>query len=270
MTESSQILLVGYGNMGRALVRGWLEQGRPAGTIAVIDAVAAARAAAAADGLSIFERDAPSIRPRIAVLAVKPQQLSSVLGEHAATLRQTGVVLSIIAGKRIGALEAQIGREAAIVRAMPNTPAAIGQGMTVLCANSAVSSSERNECEALMRAVGAVEWVDDEALMDAVTAVSGSGPAYVFLLIECLASAGVEMGLSADLAMKLAMQTVSGSGAYARSADDTAAELRRKVTSPGGTTEAALQILLAEDGLPALMAAAVRAATRRSRELSSE
>jgi pyrroline-5-carboxylate reductase len=161
-----------------------------------------------------------------------------------------------------------LGGRAAVVRAMPNTPAAVGRGMTVLIANERVSTAQRACAEELMGAVGAVEWVADEALMDAVTAVSGSGPAYVFLLIESLAAAGVAAGLDAVLAKRLATVTVAGAGAYAELAGEEAAELRRRVTSPGGTTQAALEVLMAEDGIPSLLERAVKAAAARSRELS--
>ncbi len=270
MTSAGQLLLVGYGNMGRALVRGWLAQGRVPESIAVIDASAQACDDATKDGLTVVGRQSSPADADVAIIAVKPQQLADVLDEHAAILQSASVVLSIIAGKRISGLEDSLGAGTAIVRAMPNTPAAIGAGMSVLCANRGVSEPQRNMCEELMRAIGAVEWLADESLMDAVTAVSGSGPAYVFLLIESLASAGVQMGLEDELAMRLAVQTIAGSGAYAQISEVAAGELRRRVTSPGGTTEAALDVLLAEGGLPSLMAAAVRAATQRSRELSED
>jgi pyrroline-5-carboxylate reductase len=153
---------------------------------------------------------------------------------------------------------------------MPNTPAAIGEGMTVLCANSVTTVDQRAACEALMRVVGEVEWVTDEFLLDAVTALSGSGPAYVFLLIESLADAGIAAGLSRELALRLAVQTVAGAGAYARESGEAAADLRKRVTSPGGTTAAALEVLMGKGGLPALMIEAVQAATERSRELSRD
>jgi pyrroline-5-carboxylate reductase len=154
------------------------------------------------------------------------------------------------------------------VRAMPNTPAAIGRGIAVACANPRVAATQRALCTKLLGAVGEVAWVEDEALLDPVTAVSGSGPAYVFLLIECLAAAGVAAGLPGDLAMSLARATVSGSGELARLSSEDAAQLRRNVTSPGGTTEAALKILMAEDGMAGLMQRAIAAATARSRELA--
>ncbi|MFQ5954731.1 MAG: pyrroline-5-carboxylate reductase, partial [Kiloniellales bacterium] len=152
--------------------------------------------------------------------------------------------------------------------AMPNTPAAVGRGITVCCANPLVSAAQRGLCQRLLAAVGEVDWVADEALLDPVTAVSGGGPAYVFLLIETLAEAGVEAGLPAELAMRLARHTVSGAGELARLSDEPAATLRQNVTSPGGTTQEALEILMAEDGLKPLINRAIAAATRRSRELA--
>src|SRR6185295_13062208 len=162
-----------------------------------------------------------------------------------------------------------LGAKAAVVRAMPNTPAAIGKGMTALVANAAVTADQRALCTGLMAAVGTVAWLDDERHMDAVTAVSGSGPAYVFLLIECLERAAVDLGLAPALARQLALETVSGAAAYAAVADAAPAELRRRVTSPNGTTQAALEVLMAGDGLSGLMTRAVRAAAERSGQLSA-
>jgi pyrroline-5-carboxylate reductase len=177
--------------------------------------------------------------------------------------------LSIAAGKTIAQIAAQLPGGASVVRAMPNTPAAIGKGITALVANSAVSRAQRALCGELLAAVGAVAWLDDERHMDAVTAISGSGPAYVFLLIECLEQAAVELGLDASLAKQLALATVAGAGAYAAAAGEGAAELRRRVTSPNGTTQAALDVLLGEHGMRELMARAARAAAERSRELAT-
>lgn len=262
---SDTIALVGFGNMGRALASGWVANGREASSVVVIDPVETAREAATKLGLTVADRVPPA---DVVVLAVKPDQLDRLLDDL--QQRPGSVYLSIAAGRTIASMAARLGGDAAIVRAMPNTPAAIGQGMSVLCANALVTENHRQVCQALMSAVGQVEWVADEALMDAVTAVSGSGPAYVFLLIESLASAGRRLGLDARLAERLATETVAGAGAYARSADVDAAELRRRVTSPNGTTQAALDVLMDERGLVALMHAAVAAAAKRSRELSGD
>jgi pyrroline-5-carboxylate reductase len=271
LAQQQRILLVGFGNMGQALARGWLANGRAAASIRVVDTSDAAQQAAASLELRASRNVAGAtagFTPDVVLLAVKPNQLAAVLGECAQSAA-TPVFLSIAAGKRIEQLAASLPPNAAVVRAMPNTPAAIGHGITALAANPAVSAEQRAWCEALLAAVGKVVWLDDERHMDAVTAVSGSGPAYVFLLIECLESAALEQGLSPELAKQLALATVAGAGAYAAAADAPPTELRRRVTSPGGTTQAALAVLQGERGLRELMARAVRAAADRSRELSA-
>jgi len=271
LTRDTRVLLIGFGNMGQALARGWLARGRAAAAIRVVDMAPGARSAAAALGLAASERvgtPQSAAMPDVVVIAVKPNQLAAALAELAPfTLRS--VFLSIAAGKTLAQLEAGLGSGAAVVRAMPNTPAAIGQGISALVANSTVTPAQRELCEELLAAVGATAWLDDERDMDAVTAVSGSGPAYVFLLIECLERAAVDAGLAPELARRLALATVAGAGAYAAAADEPAAELRRRVTSPGGTTQAALEVLGAERGLADLIARAVSAAAKRSRELSA-
>jgi pyrroline-5-carboxylate reductase len=271
MSLTSRILLIGYGNMGRALAEGWLARGREAHSIRVIDPAAAARSAAGDRGFAaapIYTPD-PGFTPDVVLLAVKPGQLQDSL-RGLETLAPCPVFLSVAAGKPIASLTKLLGA-APVVRAMPNTPAAIGQGMTALCPNEVVTSAQRALCEELLGAVGATAWVEDEALMDAVTALSGSGPAYVFLLIESLIAAGESLGLSPELARQLAGQTVAGAGAYAVAAGVPAAELRRRVTSPGGTTAAALAVLMAPDGgLPSLIRAALERAATRSRELSAD
>lgn len=265
-----RILLVGFGNMGRALARGWLARGHPARAIRVVDPSESARAAAVRMGLKADSEPA-SVSDEdfdVVLLAVKPDQLTSGAAAYRALAGGRCVFLSIAAGKTIETLQAVVGSAAAVVRAMPNTPAAIGRGMTVLCPNAAVGDAQRALCGALMSAVGAVEWVEDEAAMDAVTALSGSGPAYVFLLVESMTGAAVELGIAPDLAARLATETVAGAAEYARQGEVDAAELRRRVTSPNGTTQAALDILMTEPGLGELMQRAMRAAAERSRELA--
>src|SRR5690606_21509259 len=208
-------------------------------------------------------------RPDAVVIAVKPQQVEAVAGSLTPLAAAGTLFVSIAAGKTLGSLTRILGSDAAVVRAMPNTPAAIGRGMTVMTPSARVGESQRGPADELLGAVGATAWVEDESLMDAVTAVSGSGPAYVFLLIECLTRAGTKAGLDLGLAEKLATATVAGAGAYAERSGEPAAELRRRVTSPNGTTEAALRVLMGEDGLEGLLERAVRAAADRSRELSS-
>ena len=270
MGQDKQILLVGFGNMGQALARGWLANKRDAKTISVVDPDPRARATAQDLGL-VASADLPArnMRADVIVLAVKPNQLAAALTECRASDQTDRVYLSIAAGKTIRQMLDALHPAAAAVRAMPNTPAAIGRGMTVLTASDAVTSAQRMLCGDLLAAVGAVAWVDDERQMDAVTAVSGSGPAYVFLLIECLQQAAVEIGLSPDLARQLATTTVAGAGAYALASDESAAQLRQRVTSPGGTTQAALAVLDSERGLAQLIGRAVQAAAARSRALAA-
>lgn len=268
MTSDKRILLIGFGNMGQALVRGWLAAGRPAAAIAAVDSNERARSAAAQLGIAAHESLPSGFDADVVLLAVKPNQLADVLQSCAPLAAGERVFLSIAAGKTIAQLQAALGAQTPIVRAMPNTPAAIGEGMSVLAANAAARPEQRALCGELLVAVGRVAWIDDEAQMDAVTAISGSGPAYVFLLIECLEQAGVQLGLGPELARELAAQTVAGAGAYARASDESAAQLRRRVTSPGGTTQAALAVLQSGAGLEDLIGRAAHAAAARSRELA--
>lgn len=260
------IVLAGFGNMGRALATGWLEADSPAGRITIVDPDDRAISRAGSLGFSTVA-NAAEIEAAIdvAVLAVKPDAIDRLLAD----LPPAGLYISIAAGRTIADIAQHVGERAAIIRAMPNTPAAIGQGVTGLCANANVDSSARATADQLLAAVGTVEWLTDESDMDALTAVSGSGPAYVFLLIECLTAAAIDAGLSPALAERLATATVKGAGAYAGQSDVDAATLRQQVTSPNGTTAAAVGVLLEDDALPALIRRAVRAATRRSRELGS-
>lgn len=265
------LLLVGCGKMGGALLQGWLARGVPAKRIQVVEpALDPARTAVPAGvGTVAHAGDLPSgFAPEIVVFAVKPQVMADVVPGYAGFAGPNTAFVSIAAGTPIRFFEERLG-EIAMIRVMPNTPAAVGHGMSVLCANAGASQSQRQMAEGLMAAVGATAWLDDEGLMDAVTAVSGSGPAYVFLLIECLAKAGEAVGLTPDLAKVLALQTVAGAGALAAQSDDDAAQLRVNVTSPGGTTQAALEVLMAADGLQPLLTAAVAAAEKRGRELGS-
>jgi len=208
------------------------------------------------------------LRADAVVFAVKPQVVDTVLPRYRRLVRPGTLFLSIVAGKTLGSLARHLG-SAAIIRTMPNTPAAIGRGITVACANPLVTAAQRQLCDRLLAAIGESSWVEDEGLIDAVTAVSGSGPAYVFLLIEALARAGEAEGLPSGLALELARSTVAGSGELARLSAESPAQLRENVTSPGGTTRAALDILMAENGLEPLIKRAVAAAAARSRELAS-
>lgn len=265
-----KLILVGCGKMGGAMLTGWLDRGI-VGDVVVVEPETAAFAPFR-DRKNVYSaKSIDSITehftPDIVVFAVKPQAMDEVVPPYKRFNTPRTAFLSIAAGTPIRYFEQRLGR-AGIVRAMPNTPAAVGRGMTVLCSNPNITPDQMAVCQSLMDAVGETAWLGDEALMDAVTAVSGSGPAYVFLLIECLAQAGVQAGLPQALAAQLARVTVTGAGELARQSSDEAAILRRNVTSPGGTTAAALDVLMADNGLQPLMTRAVAAATKRSKELA--
>ena len=262
------LVLVGAGKMGGALLAGWLGLGLNPRKIVVIEPHPS-------KGLIALKRRGLRINPAsktvgpaaVIVFAIKPQSAPEVLPHLAPLVGAKTIVVSIMAGRTIRFLERGI-PSAAIVRAMPNTPAAIGRGITVACPNARVTAAQRALAHNLLTAMGVVEWVNDEAMMDAVTAVSGSGPAYVFLLAETLAQAGKAAGLPATLAEKLARATVAGSGELLHRSDLDAATLRANVTSPGGTTAAALEVLMGQDGLEPLLTKAVIAATKRGRDLA--
>jgi pyrroline-5-carboxylate reductase len=261
-------VLVGAGKMGGALLQGWIGLGvDPACLVVIEPQPAASIEALSARGVRI-NPDPASICADAVVIAVKPQIAAEIMPNVAPLMSPSAVVISIMAGRTIAFLAGGLPHNAAVVRAMPNTPAAIGRAITVAVANSLVRPEQRKLADGLLRATGAVEWIDDEALMDAVTAVSGSGPAYVFLLAESLARAGEKAGLPAELAVQLARATVAGSGELLHRSSIDAAVLRQNVTSPGGTTAAALDVLMAPGGLDLLMERAIAAATRRSRELA--
>jgi pyrroline-5-carboxylate reductase len=265
---SKIILLAGAGKMGGALLQGWMALGLSPAKVVVFEPQPSPDIAALTErGLRLNPPHDSVGEIAAAVFAVKPQIAPEVLASLAPFVAGTTVVLSIMAGRTLRFLAHNLPR-AALVRAMPNTPAAIGRGITVAVANPRVSPEQRALVDALLSAVGAVEWVTDEALMDAVTALSGSGPAYVFLLAEAMARAGAAAGLTPRLAATLARATVSGAGELLNRSPLDAASLRQNVTSPGGTTAAALEVLMAEDGLERLMTAAIAAATKRSRDLA--
>jgi pyrroline-5-carboxylate reductase len=263
------IVLVGAGKMGGAMLEAWLALGLSPKRVAVIEPQPTSELTTlAARGLAL-NPPLTSVRGASAiVLAVKPQVAPTVVPTLAPLLAPATVVLSIMAGRTLGFLAGALTEQTALVRAMPNTPAAIGRGITVAVPNAQVSQRQRELVHALLAATGMVEWVADEPLMDAVTAVSGSGPAYVFLLAEALSAAGAAAGLPPELAAKLARATVSGSGELLNRSPLDPATLRQNVTSPGGTTAAALDVLMAPNGMTQLMNRAVIAATRRSRELA--
>jgi pyrroline-5-carboxylate reductase len=261
------IVLAGAGKMGGAMLSGWLARGLEARSLSVIEPQPSEEIAAlAAKGVRLNPSPEDIGAVETLVIALKPQMFREAGAMLKSFCGPSTLVVSIMAGTTIASIEAICG--GAVVRAMPNTPAAIGRGITVAVAASNVSASQRAVTDALLRATGAVEWTSDERLMDAVTAVSGSGPAYVFLLAEELARAGVEAGLPQELAIKLARETVAGSGELLHRSEAPAATLRQNVTSPGGTTAAALEVLMGPDGMQSLLTRAVAAATRRSKELA--
>ena len=265
MTEIPPILLVGLGKMGGAMLAGWRERGL-APSVAVdpmLPPSPGPEVTVVADAAAI----PAGFKPAAIVLAVKPQNAAETLPLYA---RYAGdaVMLSIMAGRTLAGMRTLLGENAAIVRAMPNTPAAVRQGVTVACPGPGVTAAQRSLCDSLLAAIGSVAWVEDEGLIDPVTAVSGSGPAYVFLLAELMEQAGLEQGLPPALARQLARETVSGSGALLAASSEDAAQLRKNVTSPGGTTAAALAVLMEAGAMPAALSKAIAAATKRSKELA--
>jgi pyrroline-5-carboxylate reductase len=264
--ETRGLVLLGCGKMGSAMLAGWLAQGLPAASVWVLDPNPSDWLQGL-DGLNL-NADLPA-DPAIVLIAVKPQMMGAALPSLQALGNGSTTFVSVAAGTPIAKFEDVLGRTTPIIRAMPNTPAAISQGITAMIGNSHVSAPALDLCETLLSAVGQVVRLKAESQMDAVTAVSGSGPAYVFLMIEAMAAAGVKQGLSRELAMQLAKATVAGAGALALTSEDEPDQLRVNVTSPGGTTAAALEVLNDQNGLPDLMRAAVRAAAERSKALGA-
>jgi pyrroline-5-carboxylate reductase len=265
---SGTIVLVGAGKMGGAMLEGWLALGLDPKRVVVIEPQPAPEIRALGErGVRV---NPPGTTGAVAaiVIAVKPQVASDVVPTLKPYVGPTTVAVSVMAGRNLSFLQAGLPAGAAVIRAMPNTPAAIGRGITVAVPNVHVSPAQRALVDSLLAATGTVEWIADETLMDAVTALSGSGPAYVFLLAEAMARAGTAAGLPADLAERLARATVAGSGELMHRSPLDAATLRQNVTSPGGTTAAALDVLMAQDGLEPLLIEAIAAATKRSRELA--
>ena len=262
------LALVGAGKMGGAMLEGWLALGLDLKNVVVLEPQPSPQISSLAGrGLRLNPVRATGENFSAIILAVKPQTAPEIMRDVAPLAGKHSLVLSIMAGRGLDFLQKAL-PTAAIVRAMPNLPASIGRGITVAIANAAVTAEQRTLAHRLLAAIGAVEWISDEGLMDAVTAVSGSGPAYVFLLAEALAKAGRAAGLPQPLADNLARATVAGSGALLGLSAVDAATLRQNVTSPGGTTAAALEVLMAADGIESLVKKAVAAAARRSRELA--
>jgi len=274
ISSSNPILLLGCGKMGSAMLSGWLAQGLCNDAVYIIDPyldhiktefdkVSHVQLHQSAESLP------KDLKPSFIIAAVKPQMMDDALASLKELDMSSSVILSIAAGKTIGYFENQLGADCAIIRAMPNTPAAIGKGITVCVANELASVQQKAICSILLETVSIVEWIDDESLMDAVTALSGSGPAYVFYLSEAMSAAGKALGLPTELSKKLARQTIAGSGALLGASDERASKLRENVTSPGGTTAAALDVLMSEDGLARLMRRAMTEAKNRSKELAN-
>jgi pyrroline-5-carboxylate reductase len=261
------LTLLGAGKMGQAMLEGWLARGLDPTKLVVVDPQPADGVKAlVARGVVLNPASLP--RAGAVVIAVKPQTAPEAVPCLAGGIGPDTLVLSIMAGRTLDFLRTRLPAGSALVRAMPNTPAAIGRGITVACGSAEVTGAQRALAGALLAAIGSVEWVDDERLMDAVTALSGSGPAYVFLLTEAMAQAGIAAGLPAALAQKLARETVAGSGELMHRSPLEPAVLRQNVTSPGGTTAAALAVLMRPEGMEKLLGEAIAAATRRSRELA--
>jgi pyrroline-5-carboxylate reductase len=270
--SAQRIAFIGGGNMARSLIGGLIKTGIPKSQIAVSEPDSDLRAQLAEDfGIAVHASNIDAARDAdVVVLAVKPQMMKTVCADLRGAVRSTKpLVISIAAGIRIDQLEPWLGGDIAVIRCMPNTPALIGAGAAGLCANARVTQEQRERAKNILGATGISCWIDDENLMDTVTALSGSGPAYFFLLVEALEEAAVAQGLPRDVARDLATQTCFGAGKMLRESDVSAAELRRRVTSPGGTTQAALESFNA-DALNAIVARAVSAATKRGGELSAQ
>ncbi len=265
---TGSLLLIGAGKMGCAMLEGWLARGLNPKKIVVIEPEPGLPLKALVRRGLALNRQGRHGKVEAIVIAVKPQSAAAALKPLSADIGRHTLVLSIMAGRTLDFLQAKLPPKTAIVRAMPNTPAAVGRGITVAVANTRVSARQRQQASDLLAAIGNVEWIENEKLMDAVTALSGSGPAYVFLLAEAMTKAGVAAGLPAALAERLARETVAGSGELLARSAQKAALLRQNVTSPGGTTAAALDVLMGPGGFEMLLCEAIAAATRRSRELA--
>lgn len=271
LSRALPLVLIGAGKMGGAMLAGWLKTGLDGQQVTVVDPALAPemQALCAGHGVSVLtEASDLSTKPRILLVAVKPQMMADVLPHLATCVGSDTIIVSIAAGTPIRQFEQIFGQTSAVVRVMPNTPAQVGRGISAVIANAHFPKEMRGTIDALLGSIGSVQWLDDEDQMDAVTAVSGSGPAYIFLLAEALTKAGIVAGLPEEMARRLAHETVSGAGELLRQSDQPAGTLRENVTSPGGTTAAALSVLMGDDGLSPLLEQAVKAAAQRSRELA--
>jgi pyrroline-5-carboxylate reductase len=264
--KDQPLLLLGCGNMGLALAEGWLSTGLPQSSLCIADPHPSDRARAL--GAAVHETPPQALRPRAIVLAVKPQVMDAALATIAPLVEDTTLILSIAAGATLAQLSRGLEGKGQIVRAMPNTPAAIGAGISAAFAAPAVEAENRALADNLLGAVGKVVWLEAEEQMAAVTALSGSGPGYIFYLVECLTRAGEMLGLKAELAQQLALETILGSAKLALHSGEDPATLRRQVTSPNGTTQAGLDVLMSENGLGKLIHHTLDAAAKRARELA--
>lgn len=271
LSLAGTLVLVGAGKMGGAMLEGWLKSGAESKKITVLDPFVSdeVKALLSKHGIALNPPVSSIKNAEVLLIALKPQIMDEALPALVSMASSRPLILSIAAGKTIASFERHFGKSAAVIRTIPNTPAAIGRGITAIAANSNVSAKQLQLANDLLSAIGEVVTVDREELIDCVTAVSGSGPAYVFYVTECLAAAAEKIGLPSALAMQLARATVAGSGELMRVTGTDAATLRQNVTSPKGTTHAALQVLMANDGLKPLFEKAVKAAADRSRELAS-
>lgn len=267
---SKTVVLVGCGNMGYALLKGWIasDSALPVHVVEPAEALRARAEGAGARAVAAAEDLPPELAPELVFLAVKPQMMAEVVPGHARFAGGRSCFVSIAAGTKIATLARLLPGPTPIIRCMPNTPAAIGAGMMVCCANDRVDGGARDLATALLGTCGLVDWIETEALMDAVTALSGSGPAYLFHFLECLTAAGISLGLPKALAGRMAGQTVLGAARLAAESDEPPGPLREQVTSPGGTTEAALRVLMTDGRLERLVIEAVTAARDRGAELS--
>ncbi len=271
ITLTGTLVLAGAGKMGGAMLEGWLKAGVPAAKVVVLDP------APPAESLALISKHGIRLNPPLASItdtevllaAVKPQVMDEVMAPLASLGQSKPLILSIAAGRTIASFERHFGASAAVIRTIPNTPASVGRGITAMTANRNVSADQMRLAGQLLQSIGEVVEVANESLIDAATAVSGSGPAYVFYMTECLAAAGEAVGLPKHVAEKLARATVAGSGELMRQSGIDAATLRQNVTSPKGTTYEALKLLMSDSGMRPLMIEAVKAAARRSRELAS-
>ena len=271
-TVSRPLVLVGCGKMGGAMLDGWLKSGITQGGVVIVDPYGGKEFLDRGQDVRRFDQvaDLPDdLDPEVIILAVKPQQMDDTIDSYKRFASPNTIFLSIAAGKTISFFEQHLGGDATVIRAMPNTPAAIGQGITVCCPNGNTSDAQLSLSLALLESVGEATSTRDEGLIDAVTALSGGGPAYVFLMIEAMTEAGIKAGLPDEMAARLALVTVAGAGQLAIASDEPPAQLRKNVTSPNGTTQEALSVLMRDsNGLTELMVEAIAAATARSKELA--